>query len=274
MGEAADTADTAPQRAPLLGRSIVITRARAQARRLAEPLEALGAEVLAMPVLEVADPPDPSAVDDAIRELPSYDWLVLTSTNAVDRFFARLVFVDRTSEALSHVKIAAVGRATAGHLREKGVEPDLVPEDARAEGLVAAFRALGVGEGCRVLVPRALVAREVLPDELRVMGVQVDVVPAYQVVPVEPDPAVVERLREGTVDVVTFTSGAIARAFVSALRGAGLDPDEVLSSVALASIGPVTTDELVALGYRPAIEASKAMMASLAQAIGEYFSGQ
>jgi uroporphyrinogen III methyltransferase/synthase len=271
VGDAADT--TPRQGTPLAGRRVVITRARAQARKLAEPLEALGAEVLAMPVLEVTDPPDPSAVDAAIRELPSYDWLVLTSTNAVDRFFARLVFVDRTAEALSHVKIAAVGRATAGYLREKGVEPDLVPEDSRAEGLVAAFRALGVGEGCRVLLPRALVAREVLPDELRAMGAQVDVVPAYQTVPVEADPAVIELLREGGIDVVTFTSGAIARAFVSALREAGLDPEEVLSRVVVASIGPVTTGELAEMGYRPAVEAPKAMMASLAQAVGEYFSG-
>jgi uroporphyrinogen III methyltransferase / synthase len=271
VGDAADTAQD--NDAPLAGRSIVITRPRAQARKLAEPLEALGAEVLTMPVLEVTDPPDPAAVDAAILALPDYDWVVLSSTNAVDRFFARLMFVDRTAEALSHVKIAAVGRATAAHLREKGVEPDLVPDDARAEGLVAAFRALGVGEGCRMLVPRALVAREVLPDELRAMGARVDVVPTYQTVPVEPDPAVIGRLREGTVDVVAFTSGAIARAFASALREAGLDPDEVLSRVAIASIGPVTSDELVTLGYRPAIEASKAMMASLAQAIGEYFRG-
>jgi uroporphyrinogen III methyltransferase / synthase len=269
-----DAADTAPgQGTPLAGRSVVITRARAQARKLADPLEALGAEVLAMPVLEVTDPPDPSAVDDAIRELPSYDWLVLTSTNAVDRFFARLVFVDRTAEALSHVKIAAVGRATAGHLRERGVEPDLVPEDARAEGLVAAFRALGVGEGCRVLLPRALVARKVLPDELRAMGVQVDVVAAYQTAPVEPDPVVIERLREGSIDAVTFTSGAIARAFVSALREAGLDPDEVLACVEVASIGPVTTDELAEMGLQVNIEAPIATMGSLAQAIGEYFGG-
>ena len=256
---------------PLAGRSVVITRTREQARKLAEPLEALGAEVLAMPVLEVTDPPDPSAVDAAIAELASYDWVVLTSTNAVDRFFARLVFVDRTAEALTHVQIAAVGKATAGHLREKGVTPDLVPDEARAEGLVAAFRARGVGAGARILLPRALVAREVLPDELRAMGASVDVVPVYQTTPVDPDPAALGRLRDGTVDAVTFTSGAIACAFVAALRQAGLDPDSVLGRVAIASIGPVTTDALTALGYGVDVEAPKATMAALAQALAEKF---
>ena len=254
---------------PLAGRSVVITRTVEQSRKLAEPLEALGAEVLAMPVIEVTDPPDPSAIDAAITELPGYDWVVLTSTNAVDRFFARLVFMDRTSEALTHVKIAAVGKATAAHLHEKGVAPDLVPDEARAEGLVAAFRARGVGAGCRVLLPRALVAREVLPDELRAMGALVDVVPVYQMTPVDPDPAVLDRLRVGTVDAVTFTSGAIARAFVAALRDAGRDPDAVLAGVAIASIGPVTTAELVLLGYEADIEPPKATMAALAQAVAE-----
>ena len=260
-----------PTEAPLAGRSVVITRTRNQARSLAEPLEALGAEVLVMPVIEVTDPPDPSAVDEAIGRLATYDWVVLTSTNAVDRFFARLVFVDRSAEALSHVKIAAVGKSTAAHLKEKGVTPDLVPEDARAEGLASDFRARGVGRGRRVLIPRALVAREVLPDELRDLGVEVDVVPVYQTVPVAPDPAVLDRLRAGTVDAVTFTSGAIARAFVSALHGAGLDPEAVLDGVAIASIGPVTTHDVERLGLETAIEAPVATMAALAEAVAAYF---
>ena len=90
--------------APLAGRSVVITRTLEQSRKLAELLEALGAEVLAMPVLEVTDPPDPGAVDAVIAQLATYDWLVLTSTNAVDRFFARLVFTDRSGEALTTAK--------------------------------------------------------------------------------------------------------------------------------------------------------------------------
>jgi uroporphyrinogen III methyltransferase/synthase len=258
-------------RAPLRGRSVVVTRPLDQARALAEPLAALGAEVLAMPVLEVVDPPDSGPIDDAIRELASFDWVVLTSSNAVDRFFARLRCAEASAEGLSAVKVAAVGSATADRMREQGVEPDLVPARARAEGLVEAFRELGVGSGCRVLVPRALKAREVLPDALREMGAEVEVAPVYQVVPVEPDPGVVARLREGTVDCVTFTSGAIAREFVNALEAAGLDAGDVMSRLVLATIGPVTTDDLEVIGYRAGIEAPQATMRSLAEAIAEYF---
>ena len=171
----------------------------------------------------------------------------------------------------------AVAAPTAGlhfteALRARGVEPDLIPEDARAEGLIAAFAKLGVGEGYRVLLPRALKAREVLPEALRASGAQVDVVPVYQTVPVPPDPEVLARLREGTVDCITFTSGAIAEAFVSAVRKAGIEPDELMKSVTVASIGPVTTHALALIGYEDDIEAKKQTMASLAQAIADYFS--
>jgi len=258
--------------APLRGRSVVVTRPLAQARELAEPLQAYGAEVLAMPVLAIVDPPDLQPLDDAIARLATYDWVVLTSTNAVERFFGRVVFVDRTAVALSHVKLAAVGRSTAKRMRDTGVEPDLVPEDARAEGLVDAFASLGVGEGCRVLIPRAVEAREVLPGALREMGAHVDVVPVYATVPAEPDDAVVARLREGSVDAVALTSGAISRAFFSAMADAGLgDPEHVSARLVVASIGPVTSNELRELGVEPDVEAPEATMASLAETIAEHF---
>jgi uroporphyrinogen III methyltransferase / synthase len=270
-----DVADTSiDSGAPLAGRSVLVTRTCEQARSLAEPLEALGAEVLSMPVLAVVDPPDTGPLDTAIIDLLSYDWIVLTSTNAVDRFLARVEIVDLTGEALGQVKVAAVGQATAASLRERGVEPDLVPEEARAEGLVAAFGELGVGEGFRVLVPRALRAREVFPEALRAMGAEVDVVPVYQTVAIQPDRDALARLREGTIDCVTFTSGAIAEAFVSAVRVGGMRAERVLRRVAVASIGPVTTKALKRLGYESDIEAEKQTMASLAQAIADYFEMQ
>jgi uroporphyrinogen III methyltransferase/synthase len=256
--------------APLAGRTILVTRTRAQARTLAEPLEAFGAEVLAMPVLELTDPPDLNLIDRALRRLSSYQWIVLTSTNAVDRFLARPALLRGAAEALAGVKLAAVGVSTAKRMRENGLEPDLVPDDARAEGLVEAFRELGVGEGSRILIPRALRAREVLPDELSAMGADVHVAPVYQTVPVAPDPGVLERLREGTVDCVTFTSGAIARAFFSAVAGAGMDPHDVMGGVAIASVGPVTTASVTALGFATDIEAPHATMTALASAIAQF----
>jgi uroporphyrinogen III methyltransferase / synthase len=256
--------------APLAGRTIIVTRTRAQAHSLTEPLEALGADVLTMPVLELADPPDLSVVDGAVRRLKTFEWVVFTSTNAVDRFLARPGVGDPAAEALSGIKLAAIGIATAQRMRERGLEPDLVPSEARGEGLVEAFRELGVGAGSRILIPRALRAREVLPDELSEMGADVHVAPVYQTVAVPADPAVLERLREGTVDCVSFTSGAIARAFFSAVEEAGMDPHEVMGGVAIASVGPVTTGKLAALGFGADIEATQATMAALADAVAAF----
>jgi uroporphyrinogen III methyltransferase/synthase len=241
---------------------------------LAEPLEALGAEVLALPVMAVVDPPDPEAVAKAVASLRTYHWVVLTSTNSVDRFFDAVAAVDPTLGPLGGVQMAAVGKATAKRMRSRGVEPDLIPAYARAEGLVNAFRELGVGEGWHVLIPRALKAREVFPEALREMGAQVDVVPVYQTVPVDPDPDVLERLRAGTIDCVTFTSGAIAQMFVEVIREAGIDPEQLMNDVAIASIGPITTRALAALGYEEDIQSERQTMSSLASAIADYFTEQ
>lgn len=257
-------------RGALAGRTIVVTRMREQVSSLADPLEALGAEVLAMPVLEIVDPPDTTVIDGAIDVLSAYDWAVLTSTNAVDRFLARPGLAGRAAEALAGVKLAAVGKTTAAHMRALGIEPDLVPGEARAEGLVEALRERGVARGTRILIPRALRAREVLPEELEAMGADVHVAPVYQTAPVVADPDVVHRLQGGTVDCVTFTSGAIAAAFFSALEKAELDPHEVMGGVAIASVGPVTTGKLAALGFHADIEASEATMPALAHAIAAF----
>jgi len=258
--------------APLSGRSVVVTRTREQAAALAEPLEALGAEVLAFPVLETVDPEDWGPADAAIADLASYDWVVLTSTNGVERFLRRFKAGGGSKEALLSRKFAAVGSATAEKMRKHGIPPTLVPEDFRAEGLVDAFASMGACDGWRVLVPRALEAREILPDALREMGCTVDVVPVYRVVPAAPDPAVLERLSAGSVDVLTFTSGAIAKAFLASVTGAGLDAGAVMSRSVVASIGPVTTTALRATGYEADIEARESTMASLAAAVAEYFS--
>lgn len=258
--------------APLAGRSVVVTRTREQSRQLAEPLQALGAEVIACPVIAIVDPPDLDPVDDAIRDLETYDWVVLTSTNAVERFIARLVLCDRSAEALSAVKVAVVGEATARRLERFGVTPDLVPDDYRAEGLVERFEAMGAGEGWRVLVPRALTAREILPETLRRRGAHVDVVPVYVTVPAEPDPGVIARLREGSIDAVTFTSPSTVRNFLAILAREGLDPAGVLAGVALASIGPVTTDALNEVGLSATVEADPSTMPVLVEALAAHLS--
>lgn len=258
--------------APLAGRSVIVTRARAQAGGLAEPLEALGATVIACPVIETVDPEDWAPADAAIGDLEGYDWVVLTSTNGVDRFLERVRSQRGSLAVLGGVSIAAVGAATEGRLREEGIEPDLVPDEFHAESLADAFIEMGAADGWRVLLARALKGRDVLPDALRARGVEVDVVPVYRTIAVEPDREVLDDLRIGRIDAVTFTSPSTAKHFTAAIERAGMDPKRALSHIAVASIGPVTTEALRRLGVEPDIEPAESTMPALAEAIARHFS--
>lgn len=255
---------------PLSGVCVLVTRAPHQAAALVEPLEALGAEVLVAPVIDTVDPDDWAPADDAIARLSEYDWIVLTSTNAVDRFLGRMDLLGASHDALDHLRVAVVGAATAERLAEHGLTADLVPVDFRAEGLLEAFREAGIGQGTRFLLPRAERAREILPEALRAAGAHVDVVTVYRTVPARPDPAIVERLREGDVDIVTFTSPSTVRHFLAWVGSAGLDPDRVLARATAASIGPVTSDALRERGYVVYVEAAASTMQGLVAAILEH----
>lgn len=254
-------------RAALDGVCVLVTRARHQAASLADPLVALGARVLAAPVVDMAEPDDWGPADRAIAALEEYDWVVLTSANAVERFVDRMGERGRPASDLSRSRVAVVGPATAERLREFGVEPALVPDDYRAEGLRDDLLALGAGPGWRVLVPRALKAREILPDALRAVGVEVDVAPVYRTVPAMPDPAVVEALRRDEVDIVTFTSPSTVRNFLAWVAAAGLDTRAVMRRIAPASIGPVTTEALRRAGFDAAVQAEPYTVAGLVEAI-------
>jgi len=260
--------------APLAGRSVLVTRTREQAHSLVEPLEALGAEVLAMPVLETVDPQDWGPVDAAIATVGSYDWIIFTSTNGVDHFMRRFRELHSDYDDLASTCMAAVGSATAHRMRAEGFPPSIVPDDFRAEGLVEAFEALSTDTCRRVLIPRAEEAREVLPEALRAMGCSVDVVVVYRTVPAAPDPAIIARLRNHDVDVATFTSGAIAGAFLETISSAGIDASDAMSAMVVASIGPITTRALERLGYEVDVEATESTMGALVEAVASHFVGE
>jgi uroporphyrinogen III methyltransferase/synthase len=260
-----DSADKIASEAPLAGRFVVVTRTAEQSRALAAPLEAAGATVLASPAIAIVDPPDTAPLRAAIGRLTGYTWIVFTSANAVERFVG--AGGGDGLRVCPHPAIAVVGSATAAALQAHGIEPDLIPGDYRAEGLVEAFERLGAGPGWRVLIPRALEAREILPDTLRELGAVVDVVPAYRTVAAQPDPQVVERLSAGTVDAVTFTSPSTVRNFLEGLRMAGIEPATALEGVVLASIGPVTTDALVKAGLAATVEAEPSTVEALIDAL-------
>jgi uroporphyrinogen III methyltransferase / synthase len=219
-------------RGPLAGRSVAVTRARAQASGLAARLRALGASVVEAPAIRI----EPLPVE--LGDLSDYDLLVLTSPNGVDQLFRHV----RDARALAGPAIAVIGPGTAAALRARGVEPDIVPERAVGEGLA---QALAGRSFPRALVARAQDARDVVPDALRDAGSEVDVVALYRTVP-EPL-ADGERAAALGADWATFTSASSARFFHVA---AG-----TLDGPRLASIGPVTSAALRELGYEPDLEA-------------------
>jgi uroporphyrinogen III methyltransferase/synthase len=217
---------------PLAGRTVAVTRARAQASGLAARLRGLGASVVEAPAIRI----EPIAAD--VPDLAAYDLLCLTSPNGVHRLLEEV----RDARALAGPTIAAIGPGTAGALREHGIEADIVPERSVAESLVEALAAVDVR---RALVARAEEARDVLPGALRDRGAEVDVLALYRTVAEPLDDA--GRAAALGADYATFTSASSVRFFHEA---AG-----TLDGPRLVSIGPVTSAALRERGYEPVVEA-------------------
>ncbi|PKQ38005.1 MAG: uroporphyrinogen-III C-methyltransferase [Actinobacteria bacterium HGW-Actinobacteria-1] len=254
---------------PLFGKTVVVTRSRAQASALTDALEDLGAEVLEFPAIKVVDPESFEPVDDAIRNLDLYSWLVLTSVNGVERFFDRLEYADKDARALAGLRVAAIGPATAAACIARGVRPDYVPDEYRAEGVLEGLCERGVGAGTNVLLARALEAREVLPEKLRERGARVDVVPVYRTIVGEGEPGVLDRLRDGDIDAVTFTSSSTVTNFITLTEG--IDLADALKGALVASIGPITSDTARAAGLTVGVEAEEYTIPGLVTAVAKHF---
>jgi uroporphyrinogen III methyltransferase/synthase len=249
------------ERRPLAGKHIVVTRARAQASSLSVRLRELGAEVIEMPAIRL-EPLDPAPLHRALDRVGEYDWLMLTSQNAVELLWRAMRARDLDARALGHARIAAIGRATADALLDRGLAADVVPERFVAESLVDALRLRDDVGGRRVLLPRAADARDVLPDGLRALGATVDVIAIYRTVRDGDGAArVADRLRAGDVDLVTLTSSSTAHFFVDAVGA------EAARAAPMASIGPVTSAAAEALGLRVAVEARASTIDGLVEAI-------
>lgn len=245
----------------LQNRTVLTTRSQTQSQDLRAGLEKLGARVLEFPLIEIAAPESWKPVDEAISRVSTYDWLLFTSTNAVDRFMSR-------AGSLGSIKIAAVGSSTAKKLGEWNLKVSLVPDDFRAEGLLESFpKNMG---GVRILFPRAETARELLPEELRRRGAQVEVVPVYRTVRPEGGLEELERvLAAETIDCIVFTSPSTVRNFVETL-----EPDKLsaaLQGTAIAAIGPVTRESAQSYGLKVAIEPEQSTIPALVEAIQTFF---
>ena len=254
------------ERRPLFGRRIVVTRARAQAGELSIELEALGAEAVEFPTIEIASPEDFGPLDDAIHALDSFDWLVFTSVNGVDAFVERLRHHGLDLRAVPRgAKVAAIGPATAERIEALGLRVDVVPAEYRAESLLEEITGDSLA-GKRILIPRAKVAREVLPERLREAGAEVVVPPAYESRPSsEAREDVARRLESGEVDCVTFTASSTVENFVGAFGEE--EAVRLLRDTRVVCIGPITADTARERGIRVDAQAREYTISGLVEAV-------
>jgi uroporphyrinogen III methyltransferase/synthase len=250
---------------PLFGKTIVVTRKGDQANSMIDRLHELGAEPFFFPVIETIAPDDWTPLDNALKTLSKYDGLIFTSANGVRFFAERLKAVEQDIRELKGVRIFTIGPKTAEAVRDLGIRVDVVPENFVAESLIASMKNI---KGQRFLIPRATVAREILPEQLRKMGAIVDVAPAYQtVLPSQPVDALEKRLKEGSIDVITFTSSSTVTNFLT-LIGKKLLPE--VKKVTIACIGPITAKTAREAGLNVKIMPEQYTVSSLMDAIENY----
>jgi uroporphyrinogen III methyltransferase / synthase len=255
------------ERKPLFGRRVVVTRARAQAGELSRKLEALGAEVYEFPTIKIVPPEDFGPLDTAIRDLDSFGWIVFTSVNGVEAFVERLKHHSLDLRAVPRrAKVAAIGPATAQKVEEVGLKVDITPEEYKAEALIEALNNYSL-EGKKVLIPRAKVAREVLPEKLRESGAEVVVPPAYESVPSSEGKGQLKKLlQSGEIDCITFTASSTVENFV---RAFGKEAGWLLSSTRVACIGPITAGTCRDHGLSVDVEADEYTIPGLVSAVVE-----
>jgi uroporphyrinogen III methyltransferase/synthase len=247
------------ERLPLFGQRIVITRAGGQAAELSGPLEELGAEAILLPAIEIRPPSDPAPLDHAIEQLDTYDWLIFTSVNGVRGFIERL---DRSRSDLRSLRarLCAIGPATRAAVEALHLKVDRMPAEYVAESLVEAFAGDDL-KGKRVLLPRAAVARDVVPVELTRRGATVDVVEAYRTVAPEDAAQQCRAVLSHKPHWIVFTSSSTVNNLVSAAWR------EAFQGIRIASIGPITSCTLREHGLFVDAEANPHTMPGLVEAI-------
>jgi uroporphyrinogen-III synthase len=265
---------------PLSGIRVLVGRARHQAGALSAELRKRGADVIEIPFIEIRKPKSFKPLDAALRNLDAYDWLILTSVNGVEALWERMKRIRKGQDfrRITGLSIAAIGPATKKAIEQRGTEVDVVPKEYVAESVVRSLKKKVNGK--RVLLVRAKVARDVIPQELRKAGAQVDVVEAYEtVVPQSSRRRLRAALEKRPPQVVTFTSSSTVRNFMELLssratkkallaeRGRGRPRHTGLDGILMASIGPVTSATLREFGLPVDIAAKEFTIPGLVQAI-------
>lgn len=263
-------------RKPLEGRTIVITRARAQSADFVRELEEAGARVISCPTIEIVEPESYALLDEAIENLYGYDWLIFTSVNGVDYFLRRLESLGHAASEMDELRVCAIGEATALRLREARIHVDVIPERFKAEGAFSAIESYAGGrEGLdrlNFLIPRAAVARDYLPKALEEAGARVDVVPAYRTVrPETSERGRVEALLAGgAVDCITFTSSSTVINFATLFDT--MDLSQLLEGVRVACIGDITAATAAEYHLQTDILPNEYTIPALTRAIVDYYS--
>ena len=256
---------------PLFGRRMVITRSREQAAELVERLEGLGANPIVAPSIRIEPPESYEPLDREVAAVSTYDWVIFTSANGVDQFMARLLAGPGDLRDLKGVRICAIGPSTAARIEKRGIRVDLMPPEYRAEAVLEALKAHSDVKGLRFLLPRADLAREVLPHELRAAGAHVTEVTAYRTVLAESggEPDVYRLLLDRRVDAIVFTSASTVRNFVKII---GAEPAaDLLRTTVVACIGPVTAEAAQQLGIHTSVMPPTYTIPALVDALVDHF---
>ena len=254
----------------LRGRRILITRSSAQSAEFRRLLEDAGATVLEVPTIEIR-PRRSAEIDRAVENLSSYDWLMFTSINGARIFLGRASNLGKLPDPASPPRICTIGPATARGVKEFGLPVNLIPSLFQAEGILEEFARFQGGDlsGIKILLPRASQAREILPEELRRRGAQVDLIPVYDTAAPEGSRQLLEEaFRDGPPDLVTFTSSSTVHNFVALAEN-----DEILKALSCAAIGPITAGSAAEYGLQVAVQPENATIADLAEAIRRHFGG-
>ncbi|MCD5407566.1 MAG: uroporphyrinogen-III C-methyltransferase [Desulfotomaculum sp.] len=250
---------------PLFGKRVLVTRSREQASELSRQIEELGGEAWEFPTIRIAAPADYTALDAAIGKLPLYQWMIFTSVNGVKYFMDRLKILNKDIRNLQGIELVAVGPKTKAALEAYGLLVNYVPGEYRAEQITAGLKEK-LKPGDRVLLPRADLARQILPQLLAEAGAVVEDVITYRTVAAAGDATRLKAmLQKRELHILTFTSASTVKNFVKLLAADNLQ--ELLQGVTVASIGPITSATACELGIEVTLEAKESTIAGLVEAI-------
>jgi uroporphyrinogen III methyltransferase/synthase len=248
----------------LRDKRVLVTRATGQNVKLSQQLASVGAVPVEFPTIQIGPPTDPTPLNTAIANLANYQWLILTSANGVKYFWQYLLAAGKDTSDLRHLRVAAIGPATATEIRERGLTIDVIPTEHVAEMLVAAMPLVA---GQRILLPTANIARDALVDGLTAKGAIVERVTAYQNTSVT-NPDRLPNLLP-TLDALTFTSASTARNFANLLQPK--NPTTVIGPAVVACIGPITADAAIDAGLPVHVVAQTYTVPGLVEALQQYF---